>query len=99
MRCLYSLSLCILLLSACQPPAEHVAVLTVIPRAQAIPADAHKFTPQEDPAPPILHSAEWEAPVPMPGPINTAGAEFATSTGNPTGSRRYSKSELIIRTV
>lgn len=62
MRCLYSLSLCFLLLSACQPPAESMAVPMIISRAQAIPADAHKFTPPEDPAPPILHNVEWKAP-------------------------------------
>ena len=84
MRCLYSLSLCLFLLSACQLPTESVAMPTVIPRAQVIPEHAHKYTPPEDPAPPILHSAEWEVPVPMPGPINTAGVEdspFITPDG------------------
>ena len=84
MRFLFSISLCFFLLSTCQSPAESGAVPTVIPRAQAIPADAHKVTPLEDSAPPILHSAEWEVPVPMSGPINTAGAEdspFITPDG------------------
>jgi len=84
MRCLYSLSLCFFLMNACQTPVESVAVPTVIPRAQAIPADAYKFTPLEDPTPPVLHSVEWEIPVPMSGPINTAGAEdspFITTDG------------------
>lgn len=44
-------------------------------RAEAIPKDAVKATPETDPTPPILHSDEWEAPVPLPAPVNTAGAE------------------------
>lgn len=49
-----------------------------------IPADAMKGTPATDPFPPFTVSAEWEAPVPMPGPVNTAGAEdspFITPDG------------------
>ena len=46
-------------------------------RDEAIPDDAVKMTPETDAFPPILHSDEWEDPVPMPGPINTAGAEDA----------------------
>jgi len=44
-------------------------------REEAIPDDAVKMTPQTDSYPPQLHSDEYEEPVPMPGPINTAGAE------------------------
>jgi len=44
-------------------------------REEAIPDDAVKMTPETDSSPPQLHSDEYEAPVPMPGPINTAGAE------------------------
>ena len=33
------------------------------------------MTPEKDLLPPILHSDEFEDPVPMPYPINTAGAE------------------------
>jgi hypothetical protein len=53
-------------------------------RAGAIPATAVKVTPSTDVFPPILLSGEWEAPVPMPGPVNTAGAEdspFITPDG------------------
>jgi hypothetical protein len=31
--------------------------------------------PSADPTPPILHSDEWLPPVPLPEPVNTAGAE------------------------
>jgi hypothetical protein len=44
-------------------------------RDEAIPDDAIKVTPEMDLFPPILHSDDYYEPVPMPGPINTAGAE------------------------
>lgn len=44
-------------------------------RASTIPPDAVKVTPESDLLPPQLHSDEYEKPVPMPSPINTAGAE------------------------
>jgi ribosomal protein L24E len=40
--------------------------------------------PSTDPHPPVLHSTEWQLPIPLPGPINTAGAEdspFITPDG------------------
>jgi len=51
--------------------------LHLIPRDEAIPGDAVKMTPETDTFPPVLHSSEFEDPVPMPGPVNTAGAEDA----------------------
>jgi hypothetical protein len=59
-----------------------------ISRADAIPDGAVKMTPETDPYPPQLQPAFadiFEPPVPMPGPINTAGAEdspFITPDGN-----------------
>jgi len=53
-------------------------------RYAKIPADAVKGTPATDPFPPFTVSSEWEAPVPMPGPVNTAGGEdspFITPDG------------------
>jgi len=44
-------------------------------RYDSIPDDAVKITPEHDVFPPVLHSDEWQTPVPMQGPINTAGAE------------------------
>lgn len=59
---------------------------TIIPtRESAIPKDAIKVTPQTDTFPPILHSDEWNLPVPLPQSINTAGAEdspFVMPDGN-----------------
>ena len=44
-------------------------------REESIPENAVKMTPETDKYPPVLHSAEWEYPVPLGIPVNTAGAE------------------------
>jgi hypothetical protein len=44
-------------------------------RGESIPADAVKITPDKDSYPPVLHSAEYQSPVPLLAPVNTAGAE------------------------
>jgi len=44
-------------------------------RLAAIPQDAVRQSPEGDAYAPILHSAEFLDPVPLPAPINTAGAE------------------------
>jgi hypothetical protein len=49
---------------------------TDVDRHASIPSDAVKVTPDQDPTPPILHSAEFQEPVPLPV-ISTAGAEDA----------------------
>jgi len=57
----------------------------VISRAEPLPADAVKATPESDAHPPMLHSDEFAAPNPVPGGINTAGAEdspFVTPDGD-----------------
>lgn len=46
-------------------------------REEAIPDDAVKGTPANDNFPPVVHDDAWRQPVPLPGPINTAGAEDA----------------------
>ena len=57
-------------------------------RADAIPLGTVKLTPANDPAPPKLmpkFKTYWHDPVPLEGPINTAGAEdspFITPDGN-----------------
>jgi hypothetical protein len=56
-----------------------------VDRESKIPAGQVKITPETDVYPPILHSEEYEQPVPMPYPINTAGAEdsgFIMPDGN-----------------
>ncbi|MFC1924078.1 hypothetical protein ACFLXA_01755 [Chloroflexota bacterium] len=59
--------------------------MTVIDRESKITADQAKITPETDLLPPVLHSDEYEQPVPMPYPVNTAGAEdsaFMMPDGN-----------------
>lgn len=44
-------------------------------RESKIPTDAVKITPATDVSPPKSLSAEYENPIPLPSPVNTAGAE------------------------
>ena len=46
-------------------------------RAGAIPEDAVKQTPDTDLYPPVMHAEEYGDPIPLPGPVNTAGSEDA----------------------
>ena len=63
----------ILVAAGCKapPPAAHPDV----DRESRLPADVVKRTPETDRHPPILHSPDYEPPVPLPYPISTAGAE------------------------
>jgi len=54
-------------------------------RYSKIPQEAVKMGPGGDPHPPVLHSDLFSEPVPLPGPVNTAGAEdspFILPDGN-----------------
>jgi hypothetical protein len=69
-------------MQASQPTPTTTAA---IERESLIPADAVKMSPETDQNPPILYSDDFEAPVPVPGLVNTAGAEdgvFVTLDGN-----------------
>lgn len=46
-----------------------------VDRYSLIPDSVVKKTPLNDLHPPILHSDEWEEPVPLPYPVNTRGGE------------------------
>ncbi|MDH7593730.1 MAG: hypothetical protein QHG99_05155 [Methanomicrobiales archaeon] len=53
-------------------------------RSDAIPGHAIKITPDTDSFPPVLHSPDFYPPIPLPGDVNTAGAEdspFISSDG------------------
>jgi hypothetical protein len=68
-------------MAGCQPAAPDIQLISI---SEAIPADAKKFSPEMDAAPPILHSDEWQQPVPLPGAPTTAGLEdspFITPDG------------------
>lgn len=60
------------LLGGCDITAEPVERPT---REDAIPDDAVKVTPETDAFPPVVHDTAWSDPVPMTGPVNTAGGE------------------------
>jgi len=85
---LLPLLLCTVSLMACSnsissPTSPRTVVL--VDRDTKIPLDAVKISPETDAHPPQIHSAEFEAPVPVPGWVNTAGAEdspFITPDGN-----------------
>ncbi len=66
---------CTILVSAC---SEVSGPATAEPtRLESIPDGAVKITPETDIFPPAIHSTQWSSPVPMPGPVNTAGVEDA----------------------
>lgn len=54
-------------------------------RESKIPSTSVKITPANDTYPPQSHTTEFSSPVPIPGPVNTAGAEdspFITNDGS-----------------
>lgn len=59
--------------------------ITPLDRREAIPADKSKVLPENDLYPPQVHLAGWQAPILLPGQVNTAGAEdspFITPQGD-----------------
>jgi len=83
-RVLIVILIVIFLMLACGCMGQGAPVKTIT-RAESIPADAVKRTPDTDIYRPVVHSDAWKTPVPMEGPINTAGAEdspFITPDGN-----------------
>ncbi len=54
---------------------EEKTVVTDEERLASIPASAVKMGPEDDEFVPVVHSPLWEQPIPMPGPVNSAGAE------------------------
>lgn len=64
---------------------QTTVTITNADRLASIPSWAPKYTPGNDTHPPVLHSDGWQRPIPVPGPIDTAGAEdspFITPDGN-----------------
>lgn len=75
-------------LAGCSPPppapTPTAAVLEPVSRASKIPGDAVKISPEADPNRPVLYVEGFKEPVPVPGRVNTAGAEdspFVTPDG------------------
>ena len=71
----FFLFLTLLTLAACSPTEFEPEDYPLIDRAASVPNDIEKRSPTTDAAPPILHSPEYEAPVPVPGGVNTSGGE------------------------
>jgi hypothetical protein len=72
----------LLAILACTDPPDPTPDIS---RLESIPTDIVKMVPEMDLYPPILHSDEWEQPIPLPYPINTAGGEdspFIMPDGN-----------------
>lgn len=63
------------MLIGCDSETDPEPQYPTLTREESIPDDAVKCTPETDLYPPILHVDEWEAPVPVGTPVNTAGAE------------------------
>jgi len=75
MKTVIILLFCLLIISCEEVITNPEPVYPDITRAEKIPEDAVKMTPENDPYPPVLHMDGWEDPVPLEGPVNTAGAE------------------------
>ena len=65
----------ILILACEKNPTEAEPTYPDVTREEKIPETAVKMSPETDPHPPVLHLDAWEDPVPLAGPVNTAGAE------------------------
>ena len=66
-------------------PQDTLISTPVVERETRIPVSAVKMSPETDAHPPVLHSSDFEDPIPVPGSVNTAGAEdspFVTAGGN-----------------
>ena len=71
-KCVFIL---ILVVAACSPTIYSPEDYPDSDRAAALPEDIEKVLPSADLFPPILHSAEYEQPVPITGGVNTSGGE------------------------
>ena len=87
-HCLIFIVIAVVLTGGCANSAELVTTPTSLAertREEAIPANAVKMTPEADTLPSILHSDDYNIPVPLGQAINTAGGEdsaFVTPDGN-----------------
>ena len=55
--------------------ANSPVIATRVNRELQIPAQATKMTPETDINPPLVYASDYEQPIPVPGQVNTAGAE------------------------
>ena len=59
----------------CREPYNPVPSYPEVDRHNKLPADINKQSPDTDAHPPVLHSNEYQTPVPLSSTINTRGAE------------------------
>ncbi|MBE0481386.1 MAG: PD40 domain-containing protein [Dehalococcoidia bacterium] len=85
---LVCLAVAAVLSAGCLEAESEKEPLKLATRAEAIPADAVKVTPETDVYRPVVHLDGWEQPVPVEGPVNTAGGEDAPFV-LPDGSALY----------
>jgi hypothetical protein len=74
-----------LLMGGCGQPTKVLEVASPIPRETKISPNAVKVNPATDDHPPQVLTLDYEQPIPVPGSVNTAGAEdspFITPDGN-----------------
>ncbi len=65
----------LLMLAGCSPASYSTEDYPVVDRLAALPTDIQKRNPSNDQFPPILHSQDYETPIPIPGGVNTSGGE------------------------
>jgi len=91
--CVFAWILVVSLLACSQVSPKTASTATFLPtivvnqveRETKIPANALKMIPETDDHPPIVYSSDYKQPVPIPGAVNTAGAEdspFILPDGN-----------------
>jgi hypothetical protein len=78
----------LIVLALAQPSPSPPVGYPSTTRGEVIPSDVVKGMPANDEHPPVLNSSEWYDPVPLSGPINTAGAEDSPFI-TPDGSEMY----------
>jgi hypothetical protein len=82
---IFYLMIFLIVISSCGQQTISTAENKVIDRKTKIPTDAVKVIPETDDHPPEVYSDDYEKPVPVPGLVNTAGAEdspFIMPDGN-----------------
>jgi hypothetical protein len=71
----FSSLILLLLLTACTPTRYSPEDYPEVDRQTTLPEDIVKGTPANDRHPPLLHSDDYQQPVPVPGDVNTIGGE------------------------
>src|SRR4030042_6192541 len=74
----------VFLITGCMQEQDNESVIPPN-RESKIPLASVKITPANDTYPPEIQTTEFSPPVPLPGPVNTAGAEdspFITNDGS-----------------